>query len=307
MNVAATTTPEVAAPDAALEVEVSDEQLWNEIAADEGTPEPEEAADDEPESAFEETDADDQVEVADGKPQADEVPQLERLRHQLNSEKGRTQALTRKSSDLTDEVARLQALLNDSKPTAEAKLNRVKLTKAREEYGDVIGPLADQMDVYDKRMEGMAKANESQLQRSQKQLTEFYQEQTEIFRKEHPDGHASIANNSAAFYAWLDDQTGDIRKAFEVNRLDMVDGNSAAYVVASWKASLADAAKGDAPAPDSKATLQARRDKQLVGSKSERPGGSSAVTSAPPADGASDQAHWDHFAAVDARKRAALR
>jgi len=304
MNVAATTTPEDAAPDAAPEVEVSDEQLWNEIATDDGKPEPEEVADDESESASEEMDADDQAEVADGKPEADEVPQLERLRHQLKSEMGRTQALARKSSNLTDEIARLQALLNDSKPTAEAKLSREKLAKAREEYGDVIGPLADQMDVYEKRMEGMSKANESQLQRSQRELTDFHQEQTDIFRKEHPDGHASIAENRPAFDAWLRDQTGDLRDAFKVNEQFMVDGKSAAYVVASWKASLADAAKGDAPAPDSKATLQARRDKQLVGSKSERPGGSSAVTSAPPADGASDQAIWDHFEAADAKRSA---
>jgi hypothetical protein len=296
-------TPEADATPALVEG-ASDEQLWSELEAEDRKPEPDQPQDDGFDSALAEVDAEgqDKPAVTDGNPSEDVLPQVERLRHQLQSEKGRTQALTRKAESLSKEVARLTAIMNESKTTAPSKEAKAKLEKARSEYGDVIGPVVDQLEANAKRIDRIAEATTSQLDSSRQQLADLYQEQEAIFRKEHPDAHKVVYENRAAFAAWIEDQPKSLRDAYAMNSKTIVDGAAAALVVAEFKASLQNAANGAAPAADSKSTLQARRERQLAGSRSERPGGQSAVTSVPPADSSDAEAHWKYFESLDRKK-----
>lgn len=297
-------TPLETDADEALDQGKTDEQLWNELAAEEPEPEPDLAQEDSTEetSPDEGAEAEETPDVADGNPAEDVKPQVERLRHQVQSEIGRNRGLARKVDTLQKENARLAALLNDTKTTAPTKEASEKLAKARSEYGDVIGPLADQIEANAKRVDRIAEIAASQLENNQSQLADLYQEQEAIFRAEHPEGHSVIHENKAVFDAWIEDQPKALRDAYSINFKHMVDGAAAALVVAEFKASLQTAANGAAPAVDSKSKLQARRDKQLAGSRSERSNGQNAVTSAPPADGSSDQAYWNYFEILDLKK-----
>lgn len=298
-------TPLETDADPALVQEETDEQLWNQLEAEDQKPELDEPQDDSFESALEAADAEDrdEPEVTDGNPSEDVLPQVDRLRHQLQSEKGRTKALTIKAESLTKEVARLTAIKDESKTTAPSKEATAKLEKARSEYGDVIGPVLDQMNVNSKRLDRLTEATTLQLETSQQQLTDLHKEQEAIFRAEHPEGHKVVADNREAFNAWIEDQPKQLRDAFAINMENFVDGEAAALVVAEFKASLQNAANGAAPAADSKSMLQARREKQIAGSRSERSGGPSAVTSAPPADSNDAKAHWKYFDDLDRKKR----
>lgn len=306
------TSKDDAAP--ATPEEETDEQLWADLDAKDREPEPDDDQGDGFDSALKDADEQDgeadeaepektEPEVTEGNPSEDPAPQVERLRHQLQSEKGRTQALTRKADNLSKEIERLNSLLNENKTTAPSKEATAKLAKAREEYGDVIGPIADQMDAYSKRVDRITEVTSSQLDSRRQQLQELYQEQEQVFLKEHPEGHKVVHENFETFKTWIEDQPKDLRDAFTMNKDNIVDGSAAAYVVASFKASLQAAANGAAPAADSKSTLQARRDRQLAGSRSERSGGPSAVTSAPPPDSDDAEAHWKYFETLERKTR----
>jgi phage host-nuclease inhibitor protein Gam len=282
----------------------TDEQIFKELVAASEQPESDEPQEDTFEKALSDAEAADrdEPEVAVGNPSDDLTPQLERLRHQIKSEIGRTQAKDRKIDTLQKEVARLTALMNESKTTAPSAEAKAKLDKARNEYGDVIGPLADQLEANSKRLDQLTQATTSQLDGSKQQLADLYKEQEAIFRKEHPDANKVVYENRDAFAAWIEDQPKMLRDAYAMNKETIVDGAAAALVVAEFKASLKTASNGAAPAADSKSTLQARRERQLAGSRSERPGGQSAVISGVPADGASDEAYWNYFVNRDRKK-----
>ncbi len=281
------------------------QQLWNELEAEDSNGEA--SPDDEPlVSAQGAPDAqqgqdDQRSETTNGKPTEDLAAQNERLRHSIESDKGRISALTKKAASLQAKLDRLENTKREIQTTATTPETKQGLAKVKDEYSD-FSPLVEMAEANDKVLNQIVANADADIEDTKGQLKELIDQQNEIFEKEHPDGLDVIRQNAAVFREWIQDQPRQIRDAFKRNEVDIVDGQSAALVVASFKESLQLAATGNAPAPNSTSTLQARREKQLAGAQSQR-STAATVTTPAPGPGDSPEAHWDHFERLDQEKR----
>lgn len=291
------------ADDASEEIDEA-QRLWDEIAAEEPKSAPAQNGDTDnlatDASAAEDGQTQQTPPSTDGKPKEDLEAQNERLRHSVESGNGRISALTKKVTDLQSKLDRLQNTkkeIETATPSAEVK---GRLAKVKEEYSD-FSPLVEMAEAQDKRLDQLAANTDADIEDTKGQLRELIEEQRQIFLSEHPDGYQVLASNAAAFKDWIEDQPRQLRDAFKRNEKELVDGQSAALMVAAFKASLQSATDGNAPAPNSTSTLQARRDRQLVGAQSQR---SNAPQITSPAPGADDdpQVLWDHFERLDREK-----
>jgi hypothetical protein len=284
------------------------QQIWDEIDAEEAEgeakPDAEEAENDEPASPdadLERPDPD--TKSTDGKPKEDLAAQNERLRHTVKSDKGRITALQRKVGNLQSLLTRYEGEKKEMTATTPSKDVRDRFEKAKNEYGDVIGPMAEILTVQDKRLDQLARIADDKIRDTQAQLAEVIQEQNGIFLAEHPDGLNVIKENRDVFLEWIENQPKALREAFKRNYDEVVDGAEAALVVSTFKLSLHEAAQGKAPAKDSNTSLQARRQQQLLGARSERSTASNPVNPAPGRDVDDRAAHWDYYERLDQQRK----
>jgi hypothetical protein len=281
------------------------QQIWNELEAEdfEGAASPEDepliSAQDPPDAGQGQDEP--KTKPTAGKPEEDLAAQNERLRHSIESDKGRISALTKKTAYLQAKLDRLESTKREIQTTATTPETKQGLAKVKDEYSD-FSPLVEMAEANDKVLSQIVANADADIEDTKGQLKELIDQQNQIFMNEHPDGLKVIADNAAVFREWIQDQPRQIRDAFKRNEVDIVDGQSAALVVASFKESLQLAATGNAPAPNSTSTLQARREKQLAGAQSQR---STAATITTPAPGPGDDAaaHWNYFERLDQEKR----
>ncbi len=308
----------------------TDEQVWDEIETQEKAAEPEDDHDEgiepeqveatgeeglDPEPSDEDqiasTDDGDGAEVEanpDGmEPEAVEA-QNKRLLQSFKSDQGRRKALQRKTEILERQIiaAEKRPQLSDRDETS-LKDRREKLAVAREEYGEVINPVLDEVDdlrADQKRRDERSDERDNQaVQQDRDEFRSIVTAATEVFEDEHPDGLDVIIDNREVFDEWVDDQRRELRDIYAKNRKFIVDGTDASYLVGMFKQALLDVEGTPAPANPETEKLQHRRQRQLAGARSIRTPSRQQASSRPAADSEDAQAHWDYFERQDREKR----
>jgi hypothetical protein len=300
----------------------SDEQLWNDFEADQTEDHAQDDEQEDPPAADDDEDdgwnMDGDEDEPDGSSEDNEDDgedstnrddpehlraQVERLQHALNSEKGRTAASRREIDTLKAQIAEAEKSASRSQRDENLlKERREQLNRAREEYGDVVGPLADTIADLEARMDDLSAREQRELSAMREQHNTLLAAEEGKFIEEHPDGFDTIIANREAFDAWIEDQPKRLRDIYAENAAAIVDGTGASYLVGLFKQALHDAGGGHAPASDnSSSRLQSRRQRQLDGARAAR-GGTQRSSSTPSRDSGDAEAHWDYFERLDRQK-----
>lgn len=283
--------PDVTTPvDGEAQTEQTREQLWDEVlAADDGpTVTPLDAPDasdgpDTPEAPDAPVDA-----TAQNADQIKESEQarISRLEHQLASSQGRVAKLLAAQSKLAVAQKSAPPAGQDQRPSQDAKK---KLDAARAEYPDVVGPLADTVEEMQKKIDALSAMGQQTVDEQTQAINDQLDEQTAIFKAEHPDGEDFITQNAAAFKDWItsDKRPKYLHDIFEANRGAMVDGTGVSLLLSEFKIAMATANPSLIPAKD---PTQQRRESQLAGAQATKQTSPKAMTGMPPADGADKEA-----------------
>lgn len=310
------------ADDSASDAGKTDEQLWADIERTEKDNEPTNDQGEGNAPDFEDVDRADEPatfsaddddpgpskgngEATDGDDPAGMEPealqaQVDRLQHSLDSEKGRSAKSRREIDDLRNRLSAAPLAQQESDDDATlAKERREKLDASREEYGDVIGPLADTITELEARLDKFSDGDRKELERNRERYTTLVKAEQDVFEKEHPDGFDTIKDNRETFNDWIEDQPKALRDTYADNQRAIVDGNQAALLVGKFKQALLDADGDHTPANQETERLQNRRRKQLAGARSIRSTNKQAATSRPHQDSSDDQGHWDYFKRLD--------
>jgi chromosome segregation ATPase len=297
------------------EVEKTDEQVWQELEAEEaGKAEGED--DDAPElqadmaDETDETPSDDTDDDGEGdKPDTTGMDpeqlqaQIDRLQHSLKSEKGRTAASRREIEELNRRIGAAEKTQRTNADESHLKERREKIKATTEEYADVIGPIAEHITDLEARLDSLTAREKADLEGMKNDLQDRMTQELGVFEKEHPDGLDTIVKNRDTFDAWIEDQPKALRDIYAANEQAIVDGRSAALLVGMFKQALLDGNGNPAPANTEQQRLSTRRERQLAGAASTRSSSRTTTTSAPPKDGADPAVHWDYFEKMDARKK----
>jgi hypothetical protein len=340
-----TTAP---ADEMAGEATTDEDQIWKELAAEEAA-----AAGEDPEAAEleeqleedatiegetgEEPGADDDdalnddqntAETDDGNgdgAEADsdedtQTPTLEELQTQtkdleqkFRSEQSRSIAQQKRADRLQKE---LDAIKRRKDANGNAEQAEDRLASLSEEYGDVVGPLVDEVKSLKGRFKDLSDADEQRTEVITEELREMQEKEIATFEETHPDGMDVVKDNAEVFQEWIEDQPKVIRDAYTANLDRFVDGTAAALVVSHFKAALQEASQGNASQPaegeaetaDPQAEtqtdkrLERRRSRQLAGAAATRTTGSQKVSSDLPPDTEDEEALWKYWEAQDAKK-----
>lgn len=308
----------------------TDEQIWTEINAeeaeapptdDDAPPTDDEVGDgtddvDEPDRDADGDDDQDTSKVAggakrnSGKDDAGDDPkvlkeQRDRLQHAFDSQKGRLSAQDRELDRLRAELAAARA-----KPARTAtdedtlRQRKEKLDRAQEEYGDVIGPVVEQITELESRLEALSAQEARQLDAQRDRYARLVEAEEAAFLAEHPDGFDLITQNRDAFNAWIEDQPKVDRDIFTANKEEITNGTAAALLISKFKQAI-HAGEGSAPADNTETDkLRSKRERQLSGARSPRTPPRQATSGGPPPEGASDEAHWEYWENRDRQKAA---
>lgn len=304
----------------------SDEQLWDEIDAedDAGPSEDDGSADDEGDDGDDEQGEGDEDEAgdlgdedggdggeetgADGGDDGEEAqpPTLEELKQaselhlqQFKSEQKRSMAQQKRADRLQKELNRIT-----SRPAADKDKDdqrKQKLSELSEEYADVVGPLVEEVDVLNSRLESQTESDAIRADAIKEELGDLRQAETLKLTEAHPDYAAFMSEHTAVFDEWIEDQPKIVRDAYSVNENNFVDGSAAAFLVSKFKEAIAGSSQAT-PKPTT-STLEKRRQHQLAGARGEKASTNQKATSDNvPEDGDWDQT-WDALDAKEARKR----
>lgn len=221
--------------------------------------------------------------------------EYERIQHQartlelqVNRERGRTSALTKKLNEIAPPPA----------PKKEPAARQADIERLKEEYPEVATPLLQELDDLRQTLGSLTQAE----QERRAQLVEV---QANDLRKVHPDYGDVIGKHADTFDAWVKDPRHPrwVLEAFERNREDIVNAREVIPIVTEFKKFLRLPVPGAKQPPASPAAAQTpgtpqpalsdRRQRQLEGSITPtsvrtQPGGSSAI----PEEG-DQQAIWD--------------
>lgn len=286
-------------------MDLTDEQIWNELDAEESgraadrdddpedgaTPADDGGEDDPVPSEDDDTTADDDPEDASTGTEDDEKEEAEdpavkiaRLEGELKRDRGQIAALQRKL-----ERSRAKSQTGDS-PSGTASERREKIKAVAEEYGDILSPVVEEMEDLQGKLD---RFNEERSQAEQQEIDEAVKEQTDLFLQEHPDGFDVIAQNADVFRGWIEDQPKRLRDIFQANDDVITDGAGTALLVAHFKQALHAAANPD-PAPETK-QLNSKRKHQLAGAQASRAAGRQSAVSDQPPDTDDPDVLWDYW------------
>jgi hypothetical protein len=238
----------------------------------------------------------------------DQTAQIERLKHQLKSEQGRTAAQQRKLDELQKRITTSSKDLTERKRDHQASTKRSSaIDKAQKDFPDAVGPVADELKAAQKREAREIARQEEQLEADRKEAKALLIENQKVFQKEHPDGFDVIKDNWDAFKDWIEDQPKAVRDGFEKNRAAVTDPLGAAHMVALFKREISKAAgKGGKSDPDPNPTPDSKRKRQLEGAQAPRNKAPLRTQNAPSED-ASAEDQWAYFEELDRQKERANR
>lgn len=232
----------------------------------------------------------------------------ESLEAKLNREKGRSAGQQRRADRLQQELERLRNRAAErTEDDDEAKeAHKQKMESIANEYGDVVGPLIEEMNSLKSRQDELSAVDAKRLEDTEQELRDLEQAEYDKVLENHADGFKVIQENSDAFKSWIEDQPKRYRDIFESNRKTLVDGTGAALIISRFKSALleADQSEGDPPAKtEQKQPLTGRRQRQLEGARTTRTGSrNNAVTDVPPPDSNDEEAHWNYWRMQDEKK-----
>lgn len=305
-----------AAAEEAAAVEETQDQSWEEImeqargeTSDESrasidfTPE----SDPEPEGQGEEINEEPEHVEGDGDegtaPESENPDDKEKLRHQLASEQGRRRANQRKIRQMSRELAEARRNApSESTDDEEAP----DLSSVKEEYGDVVGPLVDEVERQNKKLAQIEANEKAAFTRKEDEYKELVAEQRTVFVEAHPDAMKYLQANSDVFEAWVEDQPKAVRDTYAENASDIIDGEAVAEIYAQFNADLTEFQNSQTtsgePASEeaSETTLQSRRRRQLAGARTTSSRTQPRTSSEPSKDDDSDAAF--EWAMKEARK-----
>lgn len=309
------------ADQSARDADKTDEQLWDDIerqekdagpaddhdegkapdfeaAAGADDPEPQPSDDDDPIPSEDDGEGDDGASPVGMDREALQA-QNKRLQHSLDSEKGRSAKGRRVIDDLNMQIAAAKASQRDNPDDDHLKERREQVKAAREEYGEVIGPLTDTITDLEARVAQLSAHEEKELGRLEERHKALVDAELEVFKSEHPDGLDAINKHREVFDEWIEDQPKALRDIYAENQQFIVDGTQAALLVGLFKQALLDADGGSTPANHETERLQHRRQRQLAGAHSIRSTNRQQASSRPARDSDDAQAHWDYYARLD--------
>lgn len=279
--------------------ELSDEEIWNEIAngAKDDDLEPDDDAD--PVDEAPDDEGAEPEPKGDGNDDDSDDPeklkqQIEKLTQQFNSEKGRARGLNMKYERLQSQLRAAKAQVEALRFAETDDATRKQLQKAREEYGDVLNPVLSRQDKMDESNRRLTKAAEENVKTISAEYSELAKEQLDVFLQEHPKGVDFLRENHEQFKAWVEDQPKQYRDIYNANRQQIVDGASSALLLSQFKAHIAAAnSTGSRPASTQSTS---RRQRQLAGAQSVRAASSQVVTSDNVPSGDDPEALWKYWA-----------
>lgn len=298
--------------DAALEEEQSAEEIWNEFEEqddfDPADPpsrslvdndeEPETQDDPLPEDG---ADADTTpAEPTDAEP-PDPAEELERLRAENQRLRGTVSGQGRKIQSLISERTRLTERVTAAQDDdAEAREQAFK--EAQEEYGDILGPVADTVTALKGQVETLAGQTQDRVNEIDQEIEDLSKQEFGILTDAHPDFQEVVGKNGALFNQWIEDQPKALRDIHAANKDRFVDGEGAAMIVTEFKKALAAASNGADPEPKNQNKADARRARQLDGSRTTTARTPQAATTRVDPNSDDREAHWQEFERMDAKK-----
>lgn len=226
----------------------------------------------------------DEDEGADETPDPNEVQTLEQLRaqnakleHKLNSSKGREAAASRKIAELQARIAKDTQEVKRAGADPKARDRAAGLKKLRDEYGDVVGPLVDEVEDIRKRSAAQVRERQEAIDANKAEVERLQLEEEKSFRKEHPDGFDTLTANAEEFEAWIADDNlpSKYQRIFERNYEGITNASEAALLIGKFKEHLA--GKKSKTSPNA---LSQRRTRQLEGAGSDRSSRAPRTTSA---------------------------
>lgn len=220
----------------------------------------------------------------------------ERVQHSEQSQRGRVAALTRKATAAPPQAPAAEphkqpegngnTSKEDSVSKAEERFNRIKAQA--EEYPDVIGAIPEvlsdlkaQLDEIGNAIKPMRESQDAQ------QHTQAYVE----LEAKHPDFRNFIGNNQ--FAAWVEGQPDGIQKL--VNSYDPSEVSSVLTLYKLEQSATSQQSAADQGGGQKSAT-EAKRERQLDGSKAVSSRGAPAATGIPDDFGASFKARTEQLA-----------
>lgn len=295
--------------DAADIEENTDEQLWATFEAEESgktEADPDEGEDeedaedpadeDDPDSPSEDEDDSEDDGDAKGDDTEELRAQVDRLQHALNSEKGRTAASRREAEELRRQIAETQKRIGDQ-GDEDPRKERPNLDAVSEEYGDIVGPLIDEVKALRQNVDDLSSRDKGRLKDLEGRLDRIAEEEEGVFLTEHPDGFDYLREHGKDFREWVEDQPKRIRDIWQTNFEQIIDGTGAAYLLSSFKQSRLDAS--EPPEKQQQAETSRRRQRQLDGARSTRSGTRQALTADAPPETDDPEAIWNYFERKD--------
>lgn len=302
----------------------SAEDLWNEIAAEEGEDKTVTAAaadadgddatndpgDDRPDTTTSAKPKGDAAEAGTPDPWAS-AP--EELRAAYEAERARSAELEQKARSAEGRAKAHQRKLEDLRRAMEKSKSPEMLLEAQNElrrveneYPEVTQPLKKALGAITDRItaeeEGRARA-------ARTEFGEIIRTETAKLAERHPDWDTFLKQHGGpAFAAWVDDQPRRIREALAVNGDAIVDADGAIALIDAYKQHLG-VKPAAAPASVPSAVhpthnpLADRRQRQLAATATPNRSGGRPTVSGIPEDG-DPQAIWDAFEAEEQRRRA---
>lgn len=224
---------------------------------------------------------------------------LEKVKHELASQRGRVSALTKKANTPPERV--VMPVVRESKPIAERLAADPKWAKFKTEFGDVAEAVEGALGV-------VVAPAEADLQRmSQKELDAHYERQEAKVLEAHPDFDAVVA--SKEWKPWVDRlkiEAPAIHAAVMRQANGISHGPEAIFFVDKFKLDHGIVTQPTpSPTPEPAPTTKASTRRKVQAASSVVPIGvkTGPVTAELPANGLSDDQYWE----AETKRREALR
>ncbi len=205
----------------------------------------------------------------------------------------------RKISSLLKERDRLTSATTTSDEEVEERRRRME--EASEEYGDIVAPFSDSINALEKTVATINQDRAARVGEIDTEIEEIAAAEFAVLTEAHPDFAKVYSENRSVFDAWIEDQPKAIRDAHAANVDRWTDGAGAAMVMTKFKSALQQAS-GDGVNEPEKQNGQAKRDRQLQGSRATNTGGRQAATGKLDPNTDDRQAIWDEFEREDQQK-----
>jgi hypothetical protein len=313
---AAQSNPDPSA-DTSAEVEASDQELWDEMDAEEAKdppPDDGQAADD----GFDDDDQQEDLKQEDD-PWAAAPQELrqsyealkaekERLEHRINSDDGRVAASMRRIRELQEQIKSVQK--------TEVADPAEKLKAFADDYPEVAGPLQEAMELLRGEVGELKAAQVGRAQAAQEELQEIFTAGETAVEEAHPGWDKYLTENSGKFAQWVDDQPRFIREAVIRNAEAIVDPRAAIEILNAFKHHMSSQPEPEpqpqetpetpetppvAQAAPQRPPASSRRQQQLAASSSPSKTSSRAPVISGLPDDADEQALWDEMEELDRR------